>query len=150
MMETERLIAQLAAEGSWWEPGAVGEDDVDALEIGLGVRLPQSYRQFLITHGGGGVDGLFELCGLEPGRACDPEQGTVYGQTMHDRRELGLPTSAVVILRDFEDSVHYLNLACGEDPPVMVRDLMSGGDGDWEPFAPYLHAWLKSAVADTK
>jgi len=149
MPEIEPLIARLGAlNEEWWCPGSVDEADVDALELGLGVRLPNDYRRFLQSYGGGGITAIFELCMVERGNPLDPREGHVYGQTMHDRRELCIPPTAVVLWSD-DEVAHYIDLSRGSDPPVTVFLIQPGLCRDWEPnFLLYLQAYLQRHITE--
>lgn len=78
-----------------WQGGITGEV-LSHLEKLLQVRLPNSFRLFLLDYGGGGVIGQ-EISGVEDCNAIIDTRGTVYGDTLMCRDELELPVHLVVI-----------------------------------------------------
>jgi hypothetical protein len=64
-------LRQVIGEGQY--PGPVAEADIAAAEETLGARFPASFRVFLKHFGAAWLSAPYEVAGLGPGRATDPE-----------------------------------------------------------------------------
>jgi len=69
---------------------------VSRLETQLGLLLPATFREFLMTTGGGEVAASV-LSGVESGDPSLEHAGTVWGDTVRCRQEFGLPSHLIVV-----------------------------------------------------
>ena len=99
------LCDRLAGLGEDWvheEPPTA--EDLDRLEHALAGRLPPSYRAFLLAYGGGSFPSWhFRLCQVRRGDPLAEEDGQVFGQTLRNRAEYGMPLGRVVIEQQARD-----------------------------------------------
>jgi len=103
----------------FWQGGASAEA-INELEALLGALLPASFRDFLVSYGGGGVVEE-EISGIEDDAPVLENRGTVYGDTLRCRADYGLPAGLAVIYCDDNDAVWCLatdEMANGECPVV--------------------------------
>jgi antitoxin YobK len=97
MFQHDELADAMVATGHeiFWQ-GAASEGQIRRLEKLLGVPLPESFRQFLLSYGGGGVVGA-EISGIEDDDAELDTGGTVLGDTNACRKRYDLPPHLVTI-----------------------------------------------------
>jgi len=76
--------------------GSTTDDQIELLEKALASRLPDSFKRFLKSYGGGGVVGA-EISGIEGNNAANDSGGTVLGDTKDSRQRYKLPPHLVVI-----------------------------------------------------
>lgn len=97
MSEVKSLIKKLtqSEQKVFWQ-GKAREESVNELERLLSVKLPSSFREFLLECGGGGVEGT-EISGIEDDNPRLEYKGTVWGDTKRCREEFDLPVHLAVI-----------------------------------------------------
>ncbi|NRD71847.1 SMI1/KNR4 family protein [Shewanella sp. VB17] len=103
MIEVTELITKIEQSGQdiFWL-GKSSFEQIEKLEFLLGIKLPKSYKSFLLEFGGGGVVGA-EISGIEDNNAELDYGGTTYGDTLVCREDYLLPDNLVVIFfRDDE------------------------------------------------
>lgn len=156
MKEVDDLIARFSEIGEeWWSPGPAREADLRAVEMTLGVKLPEQYRAFLLEYGGGGVPPYFQLCEIKRGKPLAKGLGLVYGQTIYNREEYGLLERYVVIEHsEATPSCWCLDLE-GKDAPVTYHALPKGRVLKYAPgFLAYLqkhcNSFLKGIIRSRK
>ena len=141
MSETESLVKELELSGEdvFWQ-GAASQKSIATLETLLGLKLPESYKRFLLTYGGGGIGGEL-ISGIEDDDAKLPHRGTVYGDTLTCRKDFGLPEYLAVVYLDLElDIVRCLDsrrMKDGECPVVdynVSSKSMSGSADNFDEF----------------
>lgn len=95
--------------------GSVPEDIVARAEAFLGIRLPASYRSFVLRYGHG-FAGPYEIYGLRPNELV-PETTTLnfVGRTLNARGH-GLPADMVVVYDIGNGEDYVLDLSRGEPP----------------------------------
>lgn len=76
--------------------GPASEEQVARVEALFGVSLPESFRRFLKSYGGGGVIGA-EVSGIEDDDAELDNGGTLLGDTKVCRERHQLPPNLIVI-----------------------------------------------------
>ncbi|MGF1767944.1 SMI1/KNR4 family protein [Enterovibrio makurazakiensis] len=100
----EELAEQLSKSQHeiFWQGGA---DDIQLyrLEKLLKLDLPQTFKLFLSTLGGGGVADS-EISGIESNDATLSYGGTVYGDTLAARTDYNLPSHLIVIFFKDDDT----------------------------------------------
>ena len=82
--------------------GASTEDAIKSVEVALNVKISGSYRDFILTTGGGGLDALY----ISPIPSDNPLFGC-YSDTLHYREDWcphKVPPHLVVIQRDLDDN----------------------------------------------
>ncbi|WP_233237915.1 SMI1/KNR4 family protein [Bordetella sp. LUAb4] len=95
-----KRVERAGFEIQWYGP--VSREQVCRLEELLAINLPNSFKDFLQSHGGGGVVSA-DVSGIEDNDAEIDFGGTVLGDTMRCRKEYELPQYlAVVYFHDDE------------------------------------------------
>lgn len=101
--------------------GPQKEESIEKLAMSLGTALPQSLKEFLRRHGGGGVTGEW-ISGIYEDQPLRPNTGSIYGDTVRSREMYGLPPDLVVIYCQDDEIVWCLDTgtsdASGECPVV--------------------------------
>ena len=125
MSRYSELIERLEASGQelfWF--GKSTTSVVDALESSLACRLPESFREFLLECGGGGIIEE-EISGVRGVDVQSDDRGLVYGDTLHCREEYGLPSNLVVIYLGSDDVVWCLDVSefQNDECPVVSFDV---------------------------
>ena len=150
MASIEELIQQLEQSGKdvFWQ-GPASEASIYELEELIGTRLPASLKNFLASHGGGGVVGE-EVSGIENDNPILEYRGTIYGDTLLCRESYGLPANLIVIYLGGDDVVWCLDIDSfdGDDCSVVsfnvsnkvVAKLASG-------FSEFLEEYLSIRIA---
>lgn len=103
MTDRQTLIEKVEKNGHeiFWQ-GKATREQVEKLQLLLNVKLPESFKSFLLEFGGGGVIDA-EISGIEDNNAEIDNGGTVYGDTLLCREEYDLPEYLVTIFfRDDE------------------------------------------------
>jgi antitoxin YobK len=130
----EQLITEIESLGEVFEwAGPQTQQSVAILENSLGVRLPPSYRAFLLRYGAGGIRAYEGISGIYN----DPlsmHLGTAYGDTTRMRTDRGMPSHLIVIERGDE---HF--------PPMCLDTSRLGPDGEY----PVVGFWLISQTVST-
>lgn len=105
--------------------GSAEADQIDQAEVDLGVRFPQSYRDFLLKVGGATIGGDV-LGGLPKGRDVEDIRDLTWRQ-----RDLGfLPPGLIVIGDDGTGGMYGLECdAGGSEGPVYWVSPPSGSEG---------------------
>lgn len=119
MAEYDELAKAITAAGNeiFWL-GAASEEQVRRVEVLLGIALPNSFRCFMGSYGGGGVVGA-EISGIEDNNAELESGGTIVGDTIMCRDRYHLPAHlAVIYFHDDEvcwclDTKGNINGECG-------------------------------------
>jgi hypothetical protein len=121
VLKVDRLPATDEMLSVRWE-GASTEDAIASVEKALGVQIRGSYRDLLLTTGGGGLDPLY----ISPIPAHDPLASGCYRDTLHYREDWcphKLPPHLVVIQRDADDNepvcLDTSKVVGGENPVVL-------------------------------
>lgn len=117
----EQLIAEIESLGevfTWHGPQS--EASVAELERILDVKLPPSYRAFLLRYGGGGIQAYTGISGIWANEPMRTDGGTAYGDTLRMREERGLPLHLIVIERGDE---HF--------PPMCLDTSRREPDGEY-------------------
>ena len=146
MGEIESLVKELELGGHdvFWQ-GAASPESVATLESHLGIELPESYKRFLLTYGGGGVSGEL-ISGIEDNDPELPRRGTVLGDTLTCREEFGLPDHLAVVYLDLElDIVRCLDarrLTNGECPVIDYRVSSKSVNGFADTFDSFFRDYL--------
>lgn len=70
--------------------GSISETTIEDAEKKLSVKFPESYRQFLLDYGAGGV-GSFEIYGIPDERLNSIDNLSVISFTLKGRKEWGMP-----------------------------------------------------------
>lgn len=107
----------------WFGPAPDAE--VDRLGQLLGVSLPEPFRAFLASVGGGGVEGV-EIAGID-GAADTEGFGTVYGDTLRLRDGFGIAPTLVVVRVDSEEFAWCLD--CSPAGAGRVVGVVLGAEG---------------------
>ena len=103
MTHIDTLIKKIEASDQeiFWL-GKATLNEIEKLELLLEIHLSKSFKNFLLTFGGGGVIDS-EISGIEDNNAELDYGGTVYGDTIRCRKDYDLPTGLVTIFfRDDE------------------------------------------------
>lgn len=112
MMGYVALAARLRTAGcrTFWF-GKASPGDIENAALYLGVRFSESFADFLLELGGGGVEGA-ELNGVAPGGDLDGG-GTVTRATAELRARLDLSASLVVLRVDDDEWLECLDCSDG-------------------------------------
>jgi hypothetical protein len=97
MAEIDEILQPLlnSDESLFWQ-GPASEASLNAIASQLELKLPPSFRSFLLKYGGGGVVGEL-IGGLEEDNPALEYKGTVIGDTKRCRADHQLPHSLCVI-----------------------------------------------------
>jgi hypothetical protein len=107
--------------------GPVPEHIVVRAEAFLGIRLPTSYRSFVLRYGQG-FAGPYEIYGLRADEPV-PETATLnFVDRTLDARRYGLPADMVAVYNLGNGEDYVLDLSRGEDPPMLAWSPAAGGD----------------------
>ena len=121
--ELASAIDRAGYDVSWLGP--VRPEQVDRVDLLLGVVLPASYKRFLQAYGGGGVIGA-EVSGVEDDDASLAHGGTVVGDTKACRERFDLPAHMVVIYFHDDEICWCLETSpSGSECPVVSYNLFS-------------------------
>src|SRR5262245_29146684 len=102
MDKYDALIERVKAAGRTLDfSGPQSEENVRALERGLGRPLPPSFVAFLKRFGGGGEAGAW-LAGIYENQPLLEGAGSIYGETLLARETYALPDHLVVVYSDPE------------------------------------------------
>jgi hypothetical protein len=77
--------------------GPAPEDNVDAAERMLGIRMPPSYRRFLVTLGVGSFDDA-EFYGIVANKIPGSSVPSMVWRTLEDRKFAGYPKTYITIM----------------------------------------------------
>lgn len=143
MSEIDQLLNRVRARGhAVWLAGPQSEEAVLALEQALDVKLPPSFREFLIRFGGmaiydSAVSGIIEESPLNEGF------GWLYGDTLRLRQEFNLPDHLLVIQPDDEAAYCLDTQQIGHngENPVVCFEL---GTGSVQKIADNFTSWLRN------
>jgi hypothetical protein len=131
----EQLIAEIESLGEVFEwAGPQSEVSVAELERTLGVKLPPSYRAFLLRYGAGGIQAYDGISGIYDNEPLSMQLGTTYGDTLRMRTDRGMPSHLIVIERGDE---HF--------PPMCLDTLGPGPNGEY----PVVGFWVISRTIST-
>jgi len=122
MTMVEALAAAAARAGYeiFWL-GAASPGEIDRLETLVGITLPESFRDFLARHGGGGIVDA-EISGIENDDAARATGGTVWGDTQACRTRFGLPDGLAVVYFHDDETCWAID-GRGETRPVVSYNL---------------------------
>jgi hypothetical protein len=136
MDEIDALIAQIAANGDQvWIAGPQPEAAIGELERALQVRLPPSYRSFILRFGGLGIYDS-NISGIIDGQPLGEGTGWAFGDTQRFRQDSGLPTHLIVVQPD-------------EDAPYCLDTRTAGSDGEYPLVCFELHSGHVGRMADS-
>lgn len=142
MADVNTLIKQLDESGQdvFWH-GKTSAAAVSKLEDLLECKLPESFRDFLLSHGGGGVSEE-EISGIEGDNPALEHRGTVYGDTLLCREDYSLPKNLVVVYLGMDDVVWCLDVEKfnGDECPVVSFDVFGK---DTKPLADNFNLFLE-------
>jgi cell wall assembly regulator SMI1 len=120
MMPITELIQRIRSAGK--EPdfyGPQNAENVDRLEEVLRVKLPPSYREFLVQHGGG-----YGLSGLYNNQPELRELGCLVGDTERMRQQFRLPNQFIPIQQSPLGGIYCLDTSSpgpdGEYPVILI------------------------------
>jgi hypothetical protein len=114
MDDIDILLKQIRANGDEVTiAGPQPEKAVAELEKTLHIRMPPSYRAFLIRFGAMGIAGS-AISGIQEGKPLAKETGWVYGDTLRLRADSELPKHLLVVQTD-EDAPYCLDTSAAED-----------------------------------
>jgi hypothetical protein len=102
-----------------WAGAAATESQVAEVEVALGALLPRTYRAFLLSVGAAAI-GDNTISGIIDGNPLCRDGGSLYGDTLRGRDELGLPHALAVI--QWNDEAPYcldVSTAQGDECPVV-------------------------------
>lgn len=105
--------------------GGVFQSDIKEIESKLQVKLPESYKWFLLNYGSGGVFGV-DILGY--GKSSIP---AVVSDTERFRK-LGLPNEYVVI-ENYDEFVYCLDTTSklsNNECPIICWDIIAGFNGE--------------------
>jgi hypothetical protein len=142
MEDVDKLIERIRANGDEvWIAGPQSEQAVAELEKAVGVKMPPSYREFLLRFGSFGIlDSL--VSGIVDNDPLTKGTGNLLWDTKWFRHEYDLPEHLLVVQHD-EDAPYCLDSrkpkADGEYP-MICYELRSG---HVEKLAPSFAAWFK-------
>jgi len=127
MDQLEALAEQLQKTGRevFWQ-GKASAESIRHIEAQLKTRLPDSFRDFLVRYGGGGLIGE-EISGIEDDDPSLEYRGTVLGDTLRCRADFALPSHLIVIYLGADDVVWCLDTSAMEksECPVVSYDFYS-------------------------
>ncbi len=146
--ETIRRARDLSDAGVVEFADGATPEDIESIEVSLGVTLPDPFKDFLRRFGGGGAPGA-EISGwYGPSHASD--FGTVVGDTVRLRELLGLPVDLVVIQSGDDETPWCLETDHRPGPESAVLSFDGGQRTKLYPdfesfFVDYLHAWSRES-----
>ncbi|MBM4072578.1 MAG: SMI1/KNR4 family protein [Planctomycetes bacterium] len=149
MVDYNELLDRIRGSGrEIWVAGPQPAPALAALEQALGVKLPPSYRDFVVRFGAltmqdSAVSGIMDEDAVNEGF------GWLYGDTLRCRQEFGLPEHLLVVQPD-EGAPYCLDTrrpdASGE-MPVVCYELHSGHERKIaDDFASWLENWFFDGV----
>lgn len=150
MLERVRAILESAQTA-----GPVSEERIREGEESLGIRFPESYRQFLLEYGAAMGPG-WELHGIDPTRTSEDEPPTfedVVKKAVRDRSGYHgrfHPNHLIEIAHDGMELGFYLDLSHESDGDCPVVGLGPGVDllVAAPTFVDFLIGWSKDQMAD--
>jgi len=151
MSRYSELIRRLqAADSIVRYAGPQPESRLIELETKWDLRLPESYREFVLHHGAGGIPGG-EIIGIDDDYM-DSEFGTM-APTLYYKRDFGLPDGLFVIQTDPDgEAIVCLDLRkrIGGESPVVAYSLATRRiDGVLAgSFGEYMQKYLEGAIGD--
>ena len=95
------------------------EDLVQAAEAALSVRLPGTYRRFLLEFGAGSF-GSAEIYGVIDSNFRDSSVPNGIWYTLTERQDSGLEPGLVIVGNDGTGNLLCLDCGAGDDPPVVL------------------------------
>jgi hypothetical protein len=146
MDDVDDLIEKIRRNGDEvWVAGPQSEQAVAELEKAVGVRMPPSYRNFLLRFGSVGIlDSV--VSGIVNNKPLAPGTGHLHWDTQWFRREFELPTHLLVVQHD-EDAPYCLDTrradADGEFPLVCYELRSEHVERIAPSFAAWFMDWLR-------
>jgi hypothetical protein len=149
--DTRALAHRLVEMGELWVCQPATAADIAAVERRVGLPIPISYRDFLLTFGavGSGDDFISGIFGDKP--ECEGT-GTIIGDTFRLRHGMDLPHHLLVVKSGDDEVPWCLDTAKSVDgePPMVAFDgqtapLYSGFDAF---FAEYIRFWAEDDDCD--
>jgi len=107
----------------FWQ-GEASLESINKLQTILKCVLPRSFKDFLLTYGGGGISEE-EISGIEANDPYIQNRGTVLGDTLLCREEFQLPEHFIVIYFGMDNVVWCLDTSKleNEECPVISYDV---------------------------
>ncbi len=150
-LDIEALLQRVRQNGhDVWVAGPQSEEDIARVEALLQVRLPPSYRHFLLRYGAMSIYDS-NIAGIVNGQPLYLNISSIYYATTDFRQEQGLPDYLIVVEPDDEAPYCFDTRYPGADGefPLNCYELYSGADGkiadnfpqfiaDW-----FLKGWLE-------
>ncbi|WP_372894891.1 SMI1/KNR4 family protein [Stieleria sp.] len=151
MADFATLVRQLENTGKdlFWQ-GRASDDSIKKLQALLATPLPDSFRDFIATYGGGGVVEE-EISGIEDNDASLDYRGTVYGDTLRCREDYALPDNLVVIYFTEEGVVWCLDVSqfTENECPVVSFDIQTKTTVQLAPdFLEFFREYVSMRVAN--
>jgi len=152
-LDIEALLERVKQNGhDVWIAGQQSEEDVAILEAALRVRLPPSYRQFLLRYGAMSIYDS-HIVGIINGQPLGMDGGSIYGTTLDLRQEQGLLNYLIVAEPDDEAPYCFDTRYPDADGefPLNCYELYSGADGKIaDNFSQFIVKWFLETWAEEK
>ncbi len=128
MYNYSELIKRVETKGDeiFWQGGA-DENQIAVLESKLGVKLPNSFKEFLKQYGGGVVVGD-EILGIEDNDATLETGVTVLNATLECRSDFDMPMHLIVVFFQYQELAWCLDSSKIDkfnECPVVAYDIFS-------------------------
>ncbi len=152
-LDIEALLERVKQNGhDVWIAGQQSEEDVAILEAALRVRLPPSYRQFLLRYGAMSIYDS-HIVGIINGQPLGMDGGSIYGTTLDLRQEQGLLNYLIVAEPDDEAPYCFDTRYPDADGEFSLNcyELYSGADGKIaDNFPQFIVKWFLETWAEEK
>ncbi len=102
------VIAAKGEDIEWYGPASEG--DIKVVEARLNLTIPDQFRAFLMTYGGGGL-GQSPISGIIPGAPLTAYTGTILFDTEYCRKRYDLPDDFIVINAEFDEVYWCLDMS---------------------------------------
>lgn len=145
MVEFEALLEKArACDQDVWIAGATNEAEVARLERYFAIKLPPSYKHFLLSMGALAVHAS-TVSGIIDGNALDESGGSLYGDTVRFRREFSLPTRLLVLQAD-DDAPHCFDCESANAEGELAVVCFEVASGTVTEVAPSFGRWIERFI----